>query len=311
MEAILDALRRIIGRWVETITPITANVSVGDTILYVDSSVRFKEGDEVMIEGPLEGEPNLIIEEIIDYQTIKLATPVANQWLVSENMCLRKLLNGMYIEGIYIGNPEVIPQYPAITINGTSIDSEWMTLDSTKERFEVELTVYVEEATQEDGYRFLLKLTETIIKGLKSKVTPLINDYDMTAITQDIEVGDEVIEVADAHVFNTPFTTNTSDYPQESDARVIIEDKWKSEETRVQDILSPTHVSVMPILCNSFKVANNPVAIRPKRFIYNSWPHHTDLGKAQKNTLLQTSVIRWFAEEEQIQEDFRSDPTLR
>ena len=311
MEEILDALRRIISRWVETITPITSNVSPGDTILHVDSSVRFKEGDEVMIEGPLDGEPNLVIEEIIDYQTIKLATPVANQWLTSENMCLRKLINGMYVEGIYIGNPEVIPQYPAITINGTTVDSEWMTLDSTKERYEVELSIHVEDATQEDGYRFLLKLTKAIVEGLKSKVAPLINDYDMTAITQDIEPGDEVIEVADAHVFNTPFTTNTDEYPKESEARVIIEDKWKSEETRVQDILSANHVNVLPFLCNSFKVENNAVAIRPKRFIYNSWPHHTDIGKSEKNTLLQTAVIRWFAEEEQVQEDFRSDPNLR
>lgn len=312
MEEILDGLRRIVSRWVETVTPITANLSIGDTVLHVDSSNRFREGDEVMIEGPLDGEPNLVVDQIIDYQTIRLSTPVANVWTTSENMVLRKLINGMFIEGVYIGNPEVIPQYPAITINGTTVSSEWMTLDSTKERYEVELTIYVEEATQEDGYRFLLKLVKTIVDGLKANVTPLINDYDMTALTQDIEIGDEVIQVADASIFNTPLLTDESSaFPRNSDARVIIEDKWKSEESRVQDILSANHVTCRPVFCNSFKVSNNAVAIRPKRFIYNSWPHQVDIGKIDKGSLMQAAVIRWFAEEEQIQEDFRGDTHLR
>ena len=119
MEGVLDSVRRIISRWIETATPITSSVTAGDTRLHVNSSKRFKVGDEVMIESPLEGEPNLIVENIIDNTTIDLVNPVFNTWSVDQSPILRKLINGMFVEGVYIGSPNVIPRYPAITVNGT------------------------------------------------------------------------------------------------------------------------------------------------------------------------------------------------
>jgi hypothetical protein len=308
---ILDSLRRIVSRWVETVTPIRASVSPGDTILTVDSSKRFRAGDEVQIEDPIESEPNLIIDEIIDFTHVRLATPVFNAWSTSQNILLRKLTNGLFIEGIYIGNPQVIQHYPAITINGTTESSEWLTLDSTKERFEVELSIFVQASNYEDGYRYLLKMVKLVKDGLKANIFPLVSNFDMTSVTANIAQGDEVIRVADTSVFNTPLTVTTGGYPRLSDARVIIEDRWKSEETRCQEILSPTEATVRPTACGDYATSNNPIVIVPKRFIYNSWPHQVDIGKTSKGSLLQAAVIRWFAEEE-VPVDFKNnDPHLK
>ena len=312
MEDILDSLRRIVSRWVETVTPIESDIVAGDTLIAVGSSKRFQEGDEVMVESPLEGEPNLVVEEIVDTITIRLATPVFNSWTTDQNIVLRKLINGQFIEGIYIGDPEVIPKYPAISINGHTIDSEWMTLDSTKERYEFELGVYIEAANYEDGYRFLLRMVKTIREGLKRNFYPLVNDFDTTSIGANIIAGDEVIKVDDSSIFNTQLTDTDADFPRNSDARAIIEDQWFSEETRVQEILSETTVAIRPNACRDYDVVDNPVIIRPRRFIYNTWPPNTQIGKVAKGgTLLQGAVIRWFAEEE-VPFNFRNnDPHLK
>jgi len=312
MLEILDALRRIVSRWVETVTPINADVNIGDTLLYVDSTKRFQSGDEVMIEDPIEGEPNLIIEEILDNTTLRLATPVMNYWDTDRGIVLRKLVNNMFVEGIYIGDRNVIRDYPAITINGTSIDSDWMTLDSTEEEYNVELQVLVEAATKEDGYRFVWKIAKVIQEGLKKNIFPLVDNYDMTSVTGDILTGDEVIRVADSSIFNTELTDTASSYPRLSDARLIIEDRWKSEETRVQRILSETEILIAPVACQNFAVVNNSIAIRPKRFIFNSWPKQIVQGNtSNKGTLLQAATIRWFAKEE-VPVDFKNnDPHLK
>jgi hypothetical protein len=312
MEDILDGLRRVISRWVETVTPIEADVDSGDTLIAVASSKRFQEGDEVMIESPLEGEPNLVIEEIVDMTNIRLATPVFNDWTTDQNIVLRKLINGQFVEGIYIGDPEVIPKYPAISINGNTIDSEWMTLGSTKERYEFELGVYVEAANYENSYRFLMRTVKAIREGLKRNFYILVNDFDTTSIEANIISGDEVIRVADSSIFNTQLTDTTGGYPRNSDARAIIEDRWYSEETRVQEILSATTVAIRPNACRSYDIEDNPVLIAPHRFIYNTWPSSTQVGKVAKGgTLLQGAVIRWFAEEE-VPFNFRNnDPHLK
>lgn len=311
MEDILDSLRRIISRWVETVSPIDSTVNPGDSLIYVDSSKRFQPGDEVMIHGPLEGEPNLIVDSIVDDTTILLSTPVYNRWSVDENPVLRKLLNGMFIEGIYLGNPAVIPMYPAITINGTSTDSEWMTLDSTRERFNIEISVFVQADTHENGYRFLLRTVKTIVDGLKNNVYPLVNDYNSTAAIADITKNDIFVRVADSSIFNTHLTDTSSVYPRDSDARCIIEDKWKSEETRVQQIVNATTVKLNPIACHNFSTDNNTILISPNRFIFNSWPATVEYGTVSKGSLLQAAVIRWFAEEEVPRNFLNSDPHLK
>ena len=315
MEDILDGLRRIIGRWVDTVTPITEDVSTGSTSIEVESTKRFLAGDEVMIEAAEEGEPNLIVHDVVDFTHLNLTTPVNNDWLISDNIVLRKLTNGMFMEGIYIGNPEVIPRYPAICVSGETIDSEWMTIGSHKDIFNIEVAIHVEASTQEDGYRFLLRMVKAIREGLKQNFYPLVNDYDTTEVLANIEQNDEVIQVADSSIFYTQYTNVAGGYPMKSDSRAIIENKWQSEETRVALILSPTTIEVIPA-CRDYiandAVAGQTVVISPHRFIFNTWPSNTQIGKSSKGgSLLQTAVIKWFAWEE-IPFDFNNtDPHLK
>lgn len=318
MEDIIDSVRRILGRWTQTVSPITDAVSPGDSVLNLASTRRFQRGDEVMIEDPSEGEPNLIVEQVLNETQLLLSNPVFNDWSLDRNPVLRKLTNGMYVEGIYYGDPPIIPMYPAITVSGTSVESEWLTLDSTKEVYNIEIGIHVEAATFEDGERFMHRLDKTVREGLKANFYPLVNDYDTVEILADIYKGDTYIKVADSSIFETDMSDkivtdpHTGEKYRRTGARIIIEDRWKSEELRAVKIIDDTTIEVVPFICHDFTVEDNTVAIQPKRYIFNSWPKQTSYGKtSREGTLLQTAMINWFAWEEDIVMFKNDEPNLR
>tara|TARA_Y100000310_G_scaffold308873_1_gene352422 strand:+ start:1904 stop:2827 length:924 start_codon:yes stop_codon:yes gene_type:complete len=295
MEGVLDGVRRAIHKWVNTTSPITANVDIGDTLITVSTTNRFATGDTVMLGNAAGYETGLSVASVVDDVTVELETPVLNSWTVDgTNTVLIKAVNDLFVRAIYIGDPEVIPMYPAITVNGVSRSSEWLTLESTTERYELEINVFVRDSSHEEGYRFLLKLTDLIQRGLKANITPLVSDYTVTSLTEDADDGDIVIRI------------NDRDLIEVLPSRIILEDQFDHQEnwvTRVYDE-NPTDetaaIQLFDSVCKTFTQADTTVIV-PKRFIYNSWPHEINYGKIHKGELLKASTIRWFAQEEEPQ----------
>lgn len=291
MEAVLDSVRRIVNKWANTATPITENVSAGDTTLTVKNTHRFREGDTIIIRsGNVYELSDLVIEDIPDETHIVVETPVLNNWDVSSNPLVQKTIYHQIVQGIYIGDPDVIPRFPAITVNGGNRSSEWLTLESTTERYEIEIKVMVQASTHEDGYRFLLNLTDTIQKGLKRNLLPLIDNYTVIPLAQS------------ASRCQVELVVDPSDWAKfEKNRRVLIEDTYFVQENWVTQMVNDgQRIRVANPLCQDFDM-NDTHLILPQRFIYNSWPYDIDFGNIHKGELLKASVIRWFAEEEEMQ----------
>ena len=308
MEEVLDGVRRIIYKWVNTISPLNADLSVGDRNVIVNASRRFEAGDQVMIKNNLVAETGLVVESVPDDTTVVLSSGVLNDWEVTNNpsginpntsTVLIKTINDLFVQGIYIGGPDVIARYPAITVNGTTRSSEWMTLESTKERYEIEITVYVQAAMHEKGYRFLTVMTDVIQKGLKRNIVPLINDYEVTSLVSNINEGDVNIAINNN-------AESIGDY-----RRILLEDDFNVQENWIDNIYSVNpsdsvaYVHLHDLVCYDFNADNTSIII-PKRFAFNSWPSEIDYGSIHKGGLLKAAVIRWFAEEEEMQY-FRRD----
>jgi hypothetical protein len=304
IEEILDSVRRIVHKWVNTSSRIQVDVARDDTVICVKNSRRFNVGDQVMFKNNEVYETGLIISEIDTIANlITLSTPALNNWTVAENTVLIKTIYEQFVQGIYMGAPEVISHYPAITVSVNSRNSEWLTLESTKERYEIEINVYVKASSREKGYRFLLNITDEIQKGLKYNIMPLVNDYNLTSLTQDVTAGDLNLRVSNRDLF-------------EEYRRVIIEDEYETHENWVTYLFTPTEdpsgeaFRVKDCIPFDFDKDDTTIIV-PNRFIFNSWPHSIEIGSIVKGELLQAARISWFAEEEEMQFLRRDEPKLR
>ncbi len=305
MEEILDSVRRIVSKWASTASRAITDVSVGDTTICLKNANRFSRGDVVMLKNDgTNYETGLTIDEVNTLSgVVTLTTPVLNDWTVASGTVLIKTIYEQFIQGVYIGGPEVISHFPAITVNGISKSSEWLTLETSKERYEVEIGVYVKASTHEDGYRFLLNITDEIQAGLKRNIIPLINDYDIISLTEDIFTGDTVIRVNDRKKL---------DFYK----RIIIEDEYESEEQWATYLFpadvdpAGTAVQLSRGICFDHTAADTSVIV-PRRFVFNSWPADIQYGTIHKGELLKAATIKWFAEEEEIQFLRRDELKLR
>lgn len=294
-EQILEAVRRVVYRWVNTAVPLTADVSVGDTTLSVTSTVRFKPGDEIALYDPdtQKGETYLYVDEIIDNNTMSITTPILatddDGYGPGQNSMVIKTWGGNFIQGIYLGDPDVIPFYPAITILGESKDSSWQALGLTREDYKFTINVYVEDDNAEDSYRFLLRVTKAIEIGLKRNIFPLVGHYVTAAVTADVAVSDLFIKVGD-----------TSDYYV--DQIIILENRYRAEELRVKCVVDSTTIQIYTPIANPYLTTEDTKIIGINRFIYNSWPKSINYGYKHKGSLLHASQINWFAWEAEPQE---------
>jgi hypothetical protein len=297
---ILESVRRTIYRWVNTNVALTEDAPYNTTTLKVTSSIRFKAGDEVALHNGVDGEPGLRIYEVPDNNTIILETPiqVITGWRVSNNAMLTKTYNGQFMQAIYIGEPDVIPMYPAITILGQKRSSEWFTLGTTKERYSLQIAIYSAADNHEDSYRTVMQLADIIQLGLKKNIFPLVGQYETTTITADIAAEDTFIKVADSSIF-------------QCEDKIVVENIYQAEELRVAAIPDSTTIQVFPNPHFPYLVSEQTKVIRLTRFIYNSWPSDIEYGFKYKGTLLHAASISWFAEEQEIQTRHGwSDPQL-
>ena len=298
VEELLDSVRRIVSRWARTVTPLIEDAKPGDTTIKVLSTRRFSRGDEIVLRNPTKGEAFLFIEEVIDCETLRLTSPVQFLWQVSESSVAEKTFNQKFVQGIYLGEPDNIPRYPAITVKAVSKESEWLTIDSTSDKFNIQLTIYVQDSNQEDAYRMLLRLTDEIQQGLKRNIYPLVGPFNTVSVTEDIAVGDKFIKVSDTSDLWEPM-------------RIYIEDPFSFQEISVKSIVDENTIELAAPTCAAFSTDYDPVVVALTRWIYNSWPRSVTYGEVFKGTMLKAATIDWFAEEEIVWPYSPGEPSLK
>jgi hypothetical protein len=287
MEEILDSLRKIINRWVNTEAVLTEDVEVGDIIIKVRNALRFREGDEVMLTNGTQYEHPLYVNHVTDETTVELSSPVKFAWSVSSGSMLKKSIAGKLVQGIYLGDPNTIPRFPAVTVVGESKNSQWNTLESTNETYEVSISCYIEDSTLEDGYRALMRLTNLIETGLKRNMFPLVGEKSHADLIQPVASGDLYLKV-------------NSTEKIKSGQMLILEDQFAAENVIVKSILDETTIELRQAAYYNYALANDPRAIVVSRFLYKCWPKSISYGFVHKDTLLKASKISWTGEEIQM-----------
>ncbi len=291
---VLKAIKKVIERFIVNMIPLRAVANAGDTIISVQTARRFCPGEAVVIYNKpsakvqAEGEVH-IIKNFIDNKTLELETPIVASFPLA-NSFMEKLIgfetgNEQFLEAVYIGDPTVIPRYPAITINANSRSSEWLTLESTSETYDIDISVYVQASDFESQYELMHAYVKGIEDSLFRSFYPLVEPFDKTTLAEATTASDTTIKIVDDDFFNCHKL-----------GWVWFESfDFLRSNTLKRFLGSGVYELMLPVGAD---FAAGDSVIRPHRHIYNTLPHSTKYGTVNKDTMLKAAVISYKCSEE-------------
>jgi len=294
MLQVQQALKKIIERYIDGRLPLVSDVSSGSTTIEVPTTRRFNEGENVVVytdpddpTAEAEGEVHEV-EEIVDNTHMTLVDPLLMDY-DSDDSYVKKLLGydpseHNFLKHIYLGDPEVIMRFPAITIDAKTRESEWLTLESTSETYNIDIAVYVEASQYEFQYELMHSYIAAIEASLFRSFYPLVEPYVCTQLAEDYEPTDLTIKVVDEEAFSCTWG-------------VVFLENWDyTRMARIDDHLGSGVYQLRTPIGREFSAGDN--VILPLTHIYNSLPHSTQYGTVAKGTMLKAGIISWRGVEE-------------
>lgn len=283
------AIKKIIERFIVNKTPVTSELFDGDTTIPVESSRRYECGDIIVVfhkpsfDQRAEGEVHTIID-IPDKDNITIDSGLIENYPLS-NTFVEKMVGGTFLEAVYLGDPDVIPQYPAITVDAKTKTNSWFTLESTQEEYTIKITVYVEADQYETQYELMHKYAKAIEDSLFRSFYPLVEPYDSTTLTEDVEPDDKIIKIADEDMLLCGQA-----------GWIFLENYDYLRSNRVTESLgNGIYELAIPA---SRRFSKGDLVIRPRRHFFNTLPAQVDYGTVNKGTTLKATVITYNATEE-------------
>jgi hypothetical protein len=283
------AIKKVIERYIVNMTPVTSALSIGDTTIPLESSRRYSCGDLVVVYHKSamtqkgEGEVHTI-SDIPDNDNIIIDNALISNYPLA-NTYVEKMVGGTFLEAIYLGDPEVIPQYPAITIDAKGKSNSWMTLESVAEEYSIDISVYVEADQFETQYELMHRYTKAIENSLFRSFYPLVQPFDQTTLVEAVEPADRIIRIADEDML---ICGNSGWFWLESYDYLRANRPIESLGNGIYELTQP--------VSRHFDVGD--LVIRPRRHFFNTLPAQIQYGTVSKGTTLKSSKISYIAQEE-------------
>lgn len=286
MLEVLKAIKKIIEKRIVNIQPLTIAAPIGATQLTVQNAKRFNCGDEIVIypDGSQVAEKCTLIKAI-DWHTLLLESPLKSNHEIGEKV--QVVFNNQWVKGVYIGDPQVIPQYPAVTVDMSGTSDDWITLNSITRQFNVDITVYTTSDNYERNYEYMLKLASQLQDTLYKNFYPLVEPFALTYLTEDVEENDTLIRVE-----NDDLIREFAWFWIENDRYTRHFKPKKYLGNGVIELVQPTEV---PFLAGD-------EVIFPTRHIYDTRTTSIDTGRVVKGEsgFLNAARISYFGKEERL-----------
>lgn len=286
------AIKLIIERYIAQMIPLTQIATAGTNYAYVQSVRRFNLGDTIVIRNEATVDAELLHVTGVNQSENRLIfeETLTQDWAVSGGF-VQKLVgfssgNTEFLKAVYLGDPAVIKQFPAITIDAKSLSSEWMTLESTKDHYEIDISVYVDGlAHYESQYELMHAYVTAIRRSLFRSFYPLVEPYFSTTLTESADQGESTIKVSDPN-----FVSCTKG------SWIFLESVDHLIPNRIIEDFGDGTMQLLRPLAVSFSADDK--IIMPQRHIFNTLPHTVNYGTVNKGTMLKAAVISYKAEEE-------------
>jgi len=288
--SLLKSYRKIIGRFIINERELTAPTVAGSRTITITSTRRYQAGEKIALLNTSNWDVEFhIIASIEDSRTLTTSHDISDVYPASDSVIRKAIGDGMgtdtFIQAIYLGDPAVISHYPAITVDLKSRHSEWLTLESTKETFEIDISVYVEASQYENQFELMHTYTDAIEDALFRSFYPLVDPYNSSALVEDISPGDTIFRIE-----------NETDGFLCRGSWIWFESLDYLQFNRLKTYQgNGIYETVFPI-GTDFEAGD--LVIRPKRHIFNTLAHETQYGFVMKETMLKAAKISVRAEEE-------------
>lgn len=198
---LLEAIKKVIERYVVGKTPILESINVGETAIKVASVRRFNLGDTIAIYNkPSTSDASIAdIRTIVDKPdcfTLIVDSPLTQDYPESTSG-IEKCHYGTFLNGIYVGNPNTLPGYPAIAIEADYKENSGLTLESTSEESTIFIWVFADATDYESQYKLMLHYAQQIETALWRTLYPLAEPYFSSALRYDASEGDLTISLTE------------------------------------------------------------------------------------------------------------------
>jgi len=295
MLGVLTSLKDTIIRYGLSSQAITQNATAGTKTVKIPMSRKFFEGETVVIRNDQMGEIG-VIDQITDESTIILEENLVRNWTVAEGTVFEKAPGGQYIKRIYLGDPDVIPDYPAITIVGDSREEDWWTIGSTTVKWNCTISCLFEDDGLENSYENMLLMTKTIEDALWANRKPVFGKITESNLSADLLTNETSMTVDD--------TDKMLPWHQ-----AIVEDYYRTQYIEIVTVVDSNNIIFRPNVGFDFLTSRNAKIIVPSRWTMWTKPGSTTYGYIHKGTLLKASQISWFGQEEVVRMNTRIGAT--
>lgn len=286
-----EAIKKVIERFIVNITPIDAAIPKGVNSIPLTSSRRYQAGDEVAIysqailDATGEGEIKTI-DCVPDANTIELCESTIDAYPANTSF-VQKIVDGRFMEGIYLGDPAKISHYPAITINAREKTNEWLTLESTSATYSIDISIFTEAADYESSYRMMHTYAKKIEQALFRSLFPLVEPFGVGTLAAAVDASDTVIQITDLQDI-----IGVGGY-------IWLESWDHLRANRVKNILNVDTGVIELIFPAGRDFAAGDSVIRPHRHFYDAFPRGIQYGTInQESAVFKAAVISYMAREE-------------
>lgn len=295
MLGVIKSIRDTIIRFGLASEPVSSDCLTGTRNIYIPFTRKYFEGETIVIRNDTHGEVR-VIERIVDDTTMVITENLARTWTVAEGAKVEKAPGGQYIKRVYLGDPDTIPDYPAITITSDNREEQWWTLESTKVKWGCTISCIFEDDGLENSYEGMLELTKTIESALWANRWPIFGKRVETNLVADYAGGDQIVRVA-----STAGIESKNQYIMEDYANTLLGEVNRIIDSTTLEISIPHHVS-------DFLTSRAATFIIPSRWVIFCYPPSSTYGYIHKGTLLKASQISWSAEEEVVRRTCLTGP---
>lgn len=291
MLALLDSIKKIIEKFIIAQTQMSSSISAGSVEIPVETTRRFQLKDEVAIYDSdvlaATGEGEIRTINCIDgnANTITVDEVLVDGYSASTGY-VQKMIGERFVQSVYIGDPGKASHYPAISVNASNKDNSWLTLESTNEVFNVDITVFVDASDYEKSYRLMHVYAERIERALFRSLYPLVEPFDVAFLANAVAANDNVIRITDQNDL----------YPGQL-GMIWLESVNFLRFNKVKSILQPGVFELFNPVSKPFNVGDK--VIRPRRHMYDAFPRGIQYGTInQESGVFKAAKISYMATEE-------------